>query len=125
LGKLENKNITWQKNHALIMEAYDKLYDETGSVPTFQRIAKECKLSENTVYKHAESLTVENVNVKYKIAAARVTKRLLKNIEENGKAAEVKLYNQLVMGYRESNTNEIVIQDKEKLFEDLKKAFEG
>jgi hypothetical protein len=101
--KIEGKNARWYINHSLIMEAIDELYEETGDFPTLDKISKKTGLSINTVHKHSEETTLEKITPKYKLAGERVLKRLLKNIQENGKAAEVKLYNQLVMGYRESN----------------------
>ena len=101
LVKVDEKNITWNRNHLLIMETYDRLYEADKKVPSLQKVADECGLSFNTVQSHSESLTLSNVNSKYKLAGERVTKSLLKNIEENGKAAEVKLYNQLVFGYKD------------------------
>ncbi len=83
------------------METYDRLYEAEKRVPSIQRVADECGLSANTVQTHAQELTLQDVNVKFKLAGERVTKSLLKNIEENGRSAEVKLYNQLVYGYKE------------------------
>ena len=103
LKKVVEKNITWETNHLVIMEAIDKLTEETGNHPSLKSIADETGLSVNTVQKHAESLTLENVNPKYKLAGERVTKRLIKFIEETGNPAAVKLYNQIVFGYREEN----------------------
>jgi len=99
----ENKNITWSNNHELIMSAYDKLYEENNKVPSYNLLSKSTGLSETTIKKHAQSLTIENVNEKFKLHGERVATNLLKKIEDTGNAAEVKLYNQIVFGYREEN----------------------
>lgn len=103
LKKVEDKNMRWSINHSIIMTAFDKLYDEQGGFPTLQSLSDETGLSVNTIHKHSESLTLENITTKYKLAGERVAKSLLKKIQETGNAAEVKLYNQIVFGYREEN----------------------
>ena len=101
--KVVDKNVTWNNNHAVIMDAFNKLYDENKKFPSMQSLSDETGLSINTIYKHSETLTLENVNTKYKLAGERVANSLLKKIDETGNAAEVKLYNQIVFGYREEN----------------------
>jgi hypothetical protein len=101
--KMLDKNVTWNNNHVLIMEAFDKIYDETGKYPSNQKIADETGLHLNTIIKHSESLTLEKITPRYKLAGERVLKSVIKKIEETGNAAEVKIYNQIVFGYREEN----------------------
>jgi hypothetical protein len=102
LNKNEDKNATWHFNDSLIMEAYDKLYDENKEFPSYKKLSEETGLSRQTICKHAESITLEKIADKFKLAGTRVFKKLLKNIDENGRAAEVKLFNQIILGYRES-----------------------
>ncbi|MBA7516159.1 hypothetical protein ES705_08204 [subsurface metagenome] len=57
---MENKkNITWQLNNLIIRNSYVDLIEKLHRKPTQSEVSKDCKLSENTISKHIDTLSFE------------------------------------------------------------------
>lgn len=94
----EKTRVDWERNHALIMDAYLALYEQKGKPPTQQEVADVCKLSRQTVWMHASEIKITDVMPEIKMRTQRVLHGLTERAEK-GYAPEVQLWLQLVHGW--------------------------
>ena len=94
----------YEANHIAIREAFLNLYQEKKHSPTQAEIAKRCNLSRKCVNEHLRELKIEDVTPAMKAKTLEVLDGLFKKAKK-GNASEVKLWMQLVHGWKESTTN--------------------
>jgi hypothetical protein len=99
-SQVSTKRRDWERNHAAITEAYITLIQELKYSPTQTQIAERCKLSRESVNAHLKELKIEDVTPDIKLHTQRVLLGLTKKAE-TGDAPAVKLWMQLVHGWKE------------------------
>lgn len=118
-----NKNVTWETNHMLIENAYWEYLNKNNKIPSFQKIADMTGLSRITVDKHLRGATLDMLKPYFKPMTTRVIKKLGLTAEETGRAAETKLYLQVIEGFTETSKTEHKI-DTDKLKKEIENIFE-
>ena len=133
--KVKNKQKTperkdWETNHWLIYDAYLQEFKRTGKPPTQVELAKLTKLNRQTIGNHLRDTKLEHLIPSVKMRTMRVLHGLAKRAEE-GYAAEVKLWMQLVENWSDkleitgkdgeplvSNINVTVVRSKSELIDE-------
>lgn len=94
----DKRNKTWVANDVIIKEAFAKYIEENTRSPTIRELANICKLNYNTVVKHLKVMSFESdIKPKHRFLTDQVILGLGKQAMK-GKAAEVKLWMQIVEG---------------------------
>lgn len=99
--------VDWEVNHDTILESYLRLYsaDPIHKTPTRGAIARDTGLSEPTVQRHIRKISVKDVAPMLKMRVGPILNALADRAE-SGEPAAVKLYMQLVYGWKETTANE-------------------
>ena len=77
----EERNITWQKNHETIEDAFWILFDRDGDVPPVSLISEHTGISKRTIYKHYEEMDTSEITGKWKLHMERAMAALSKKAE--------------------------------------------
>jgi hypothetical protein len=107
LPKVTNKTV-WENNHTVIKEAFVRLYEELKRSPTQAEIAKRCSLSRKCVNEHLKELKLEDVTPAIKSETYEVLTGLTKKAK-TGDAPAVKLWMQLVHGWKEETKHSGIV----------------
>jgi hypothetical protein len=94
------KRQDWERYHALIVDCYLRLFAEKKRPPSQTEIGIACGLSRDTVGNHIRGLKLEDYLPDVKLRTMRVLHGLTQRAEQ-GYAAEVKLWMQLVYDWTE------------------------
>jgi len=116
LSEEDPRRLDWDRNHALIMDAYFRLFVEMKRPPTQSEIAQACNLSRKTITSHASKITLDEVMPGVKLHTQRVLYGLTKRAEQ-GYRPEVELWLQLVHGWVPKSKHELTGKDGQPLFQ--------
>jgi len=119
----------WENNHWLIYDAYLQEFKQTQKPPTQTRLAELTGLNRQTIANHLRDTTLPDLIPSVKMRTMRVLHGLAKRAEQ-GFASEVKLWMQIVEGWRETmgieHSGEIGITEaRQKLQERLNQIKKG
>lgn len=123
MGTNGERRQDWEVNHALIQTTYVVLLDELSRAPTIREVADKCGLSDKSIWRHCKELKLDDFMPSARLHTERVLRGLIERASE-GHAAEVKLFFQLVFGWKEqseldlsqTNINEVrvtIVQGKD------------
>lgn len=116
MGKVrKNKRRDWEDNHEIIQEAYFNLLKETNKIPSNKKLSAVTKLSETTIETHFKELNIEKIRPRLIPMIEKIIMRLGQNALMSGKAPEVKLFMQVIAGYRDNDTDKGGLDDAEVL----------
>lgn len=99
VGK-SDKNITWQKNQALIQNAYIKLIKEKKRCPTILEVSNEVNLSIHAIDNHVKEMKFEPLENSLRALTPDVITSIYETALK-GSPASQKLWVQLMEGWRE------------------------
>ena len=95
------KRRDWERNHEKIRDAFLRLI-EAKKRPTLRALAKEAGFNRTTIEKHIDTLDVLQIaTAPVKMLGEEILLSLGRAALRTGRAAEAKLYMQLVYGWRE------------------------
>lgn len=94
------KRQDWERNQALIVDTYLRLFTEKKTPPTQTEMAQVCGLNRDTISDHIKELKLEDYLPDVKLRTMRVLHGLSTRAEK-GFAPEVKLWMQLIHGWVE------------------------
>lgn len=95
-----SRNFAWNSNHALIRDAYISILAEKKRRPTAQEVAERTTLNITTVYGHLSSMKFDPQEPEFRLLTSDVLLALYRSCVKYGKAAEVKLWMQIVEGMK-------------------------
>jgi DNA-binding transcriptional regulator YhcF (GntR family) len=98
----------WAANQELISNAAMELLEKEKRVPSNAELARITGLDEHTVSKHIDELTLEKIAKPYRVYAGKVMTGLTAQ-SAKGDPAAVKLWNQLVMAWKEATSIDLNI----------------
>ena len=97
----KKQRIDFEFNQAKIQEAFIKFFSKKKRRPTISELAEYSGLSEKTIFRHLKKLGIQEFLDTYKVLTDNVIMSLY-NSTKDGKAAEVKLWMQIVEGWKET-----------------------
>ncbi len=100
----------YEKNQALIIEALEEIYNETGNdLPPYKEIAARTGLSTRTVYKHYQNLDFGYIVKRERVHTPKVVQAIRRSAEA-GKSKAQKLYAQMMEKFveKKSTDNKVV-----------------
>ena len=97
----EKKRIDFETNQALITESYVSFLKEKNRRPSYAELSKMTNLSKKTIGRHFKILNIEECIKDLKLLTPNVLLSLYEKTKE-GKAAEIKLWMQIIEGWKES-----------------------
>lgn len=95
-----SRNFAWNSNHALIRDAYISILQEKKRRPTAQEVADRTTLNITTVYGHLNAMKFDPQEPEFRLLTSDVLLSLYRSCVKYGKAAEVKLWMQIVEGMK-------------------------
>lgn len=95
-----SKNITWQRNQALIQEIYIELVKELKRCPTILEVSEGVNLSIDTINKHVKELKFEPLESPLRSLTPDVLMSIVKSARR-GSSASQKLWLQVMEGWSE------------------------
>lgn len=99
--ELKDRKKDYQLHHLLIQETIIKMINQLKRVPTRDEIGKACGLSNTTIDKHFEDLKFTKLIPQYRILTPLVVAGLFNTASKQGRAAEAKLWMQIIEGWTE------------------------
>ena len=94
------RNITWDLNHQIIRDSYVNLIRELERKPTYEEVAKDSKLSINTIKKHIKELKFDPLKHPLRVLTDDILISIAKSAKE-GSYASQKLWMQVCEGWSE------------------------
>lgn len=111
----ETGNITWERNHETIENAYAELMQsnlDKGILkrPSITAIAKRAGVDRNTVYKHLEKFKIKDGALVHRLKLDTVLEALSARAM-TGDVAAIKLYAQLVCEWSEKTVQDVTVKE--------------
>lgn len=99
---MSEKNVTklpervdWERNHTLVIESFNKLWEKNKKFPSAKMISDDCGLSYKTVKGHIKAFSFTKGREKYKLAFDRNMNNLQRACD-NQDVRALKYYNEIV-----------------------------
>jgi len=106
----ENRNKTWNDNHAKIEEAFWRLYADTENIPKIKDLVTATGISPKTIYEHYQEMSTEEITEKYKVHLDRAMGALSKKAED-GDVYAIQLLAKLT-GWIEKKNQTLEVKNK-------------
>ena len=130
----KKKNLTWNRNHQLIHEAYLSLINELKRCPTIEQVSKRVRLSERVIKLHIRELKFAPLESPLRVLTPDVLVSIYASARK-GSAQSQKLWMQVMEGWNEkkeiehsgeiSNVRGMTPEERSKRKEELLKKFNG